>query len=450
MGCTISSKKAGVFQATADPSTQARAGGGTAAPQGFPPDQGASPASSVGALVGSGSSANDVFGSMRFGAAHGVEPMARELQVALGTLGTNLHIIDMHAGGDINIAVFSAIEACDTFLVFGSAKYGEDTGNQACTYNEYQHAFSQKKRIILIRMIPFDQQYEELQGRYIFGANKLVLPWVMGSPMPPDLPAKIMEAIGLTVETPPPSSGMIHCSSSFTHAAAVTTNPGNGDGAATGESSFMLWVGNIPSSCATEAALLEALRGALTAEYEMAVGDSIGVKNCTVRAKPDKRNGSWALVAFDDEDSMERAQLVEVVVDGEVCGDDGVAEAVKLEIKPAKVEAHIQRNERRAKRELRERRQSIELGLLAQVAQAHQTPGGQFVAPEQAALSVGDAVEVFSQSKGAWLAGKVTSIDANLAFVEYGGNRSKVVDFTSATFSDECRVLTPQEEDSDE
>jgi hypothetical protein len=123
---------------------------------------------------------------------------------------------------------------------------------------------------------------------------------------------------------------------------------------------------------------------------------------------------------------------------------------VKLEIKPAKVEAHIQRNERRAKRELRERRQSIELGLLAQVAQAHQTPGGQSVAPEQAALSVGDAVEVFSQSKGAWLAGKVTCIDANLAFVEYGGNRSKVVDFASSTFSDECRVLTPQEEDSDE
>ena len=27
---------------------------------------------------------------MRFGAAHGVEPMARELQAALGTLGINL------------------------------------------------------------------------------------------------------------------------------------------------------------------------------------------------------------------------------------------------------------------------------------------------------------------------------------------------------------------------
>jgi hypothetical protein len=245
MGCTISSKKAGVFQATELLSVNS-------------PDQGALPASSVGALAGSGSSATDVFGSMRFGAAHGVEPMARELQAALGTLGTNLHIIDMHAGGDINKAVFSAIEACDTFLVFGSAKYGEDTGNQACTYNEYQHAFSQKKRIILIRMIPFDQQYEELQGRYIFGANKLVLPWVVGSSMPPDLPAKIIEAIGLTVETPPPSSGMIRCSSSLRGALA-----------ATGESSFMLWVGNIPSCCATEAAVLEALRGALTAEYRL-------------------------------------------------------------------------------------------------------------------------------------------------------------------------------------
>ena len=102
----------------------------------------------------------------------------------------------MAAGGDIDRQVFQAIEQCDTFLVFGSAKYGEETANQACTYFEYKHAFAMKKRIVLIRMIPFDQPHDELQARVIFGANKLVLHWMVGEPMPPELPGMIAEAAG--------------------------------------------------------------------------------------------------------------------------------------------------------------------------------------------------------------------------------------------------------------
>jgi hypothetical protein len=135
------------------------------------------------------------FGSMRFGEQHGVVPMAQELQRALASYGVHLHIIDMQAGGNINKEVFSAIEASDTFIVFGSAKYGEDTGNQACTYYEYEHAFNRKKRIILIRMIPFDQDFDELQARVIFGANRLVLEWLVGQPMPGGLPDQIVRAI---------------------------------------------------------------------------------------------------------------------------------------------------------------------------------------------------------------------------------------------------------------
>ena len=143
-----------------------------------------------------------MFGSLRFGAEHGVVPMAQELQAALAARSAPLKIIDMAAGGDIDSEVFRWIEKMDAFIVFGSAKYGEDTGNQACTYYEYKHAFALKKRIILIRMIPFDQEFEELQARVIFNANKLVIPWMLGTPMPPDLPDKILEAIGLrsTVE----------------------------------------------------------------------------------------------------------------------------------------------------------------------------------------------------------------------------------------------------------
>ena len=95
------------------------------------------------------------FFSLRFGAEHGVVPMAEELLAALRARGASGMIINMAAGGDIDTEVFQGIEKCGTFLVFGSAKYGEDTGNQACTYYEYKHAFAKKKRIILLRMIPF-------------------------------------------------------------------------------------------------------------------------------------------------------------------------------------------------------------------------------------------------------------------------------------------------------
>jgi hypothetical protein len=77
-----------------------------------------------------------IFGSMRFGPQHGVQPMAAHLQEKLAEYGVTLRVVDMAAGGDIDREVFKCIEACDTFLVFGSAKYGEDTGNQASTYCE--------------------------------------------------------------------------------------------------------------------------------------------------------------------------------------------------------------------------------------------------------------------------------------------------------------------------
>ena len=51
--------------------------------------------------------------------------MAEQLQGALAARGIELCIINMTGGGDIDTAVFQTIEACDTFLVFGSAKYGE-------------------------------------------------------------------------------------------------------------------------------------------------------------------------------------------------------------------------------------------------------------------------------------------------------------------------------------
>ena len=63
-------------------------------------------------------------------------------------------------------------------------RYGEDTGNPASTYYESQYANNKKKRIILIRMIPWSEEFEQPQARFMFGLNKMVLEWQQGSPLP--------------------------------------------------------------------------------------------------------------------------------------------------------------------------------------------------------------------------------------------------------------------------
>ena len=380
------------------------------------------------------------FGSLRFGEEHGVIQMARELQHAMADRGCELNIINMRAGGNINKAVFSSIEYCDTFIVFGSAKYGEDTGNQACTYYEYEHAFSLRKRIILIRMIPFDEQFEELQGRVIFGANTLVLPWVVGTPMPLDLPAEITEAMGLSPDPEPePELDASTMSSQplFTHAAAATAAGINDD-------PRRIWVGNIPEKHASDQALRDAFYKALVADGDIDEGDDTGIANCTFRAKLDKKNGSWAFVDFEDTDAVGRAQLVKIVLDGQ----DG--EQVTLDIKPAKIMEHLKKNERKVKKVLRERRTSVELGYLGQIAAAHRKKGEKV---SLVSLSVGDAVEILSKSMNSWVAGVVTSVDGTVAQVQYGGSRFREVDTADPELSKYCRVLgtvSQQEEQGEE
>ena len=44
-------------------------------------------------------------------------------------------------------------------------------------------------------MIPFDEEFEHLQARMLFGMNKFQIFWELGTPMPPDLPDRIVEAM---------------------------------------------------------------------------------------------------------------------------------------------------------------------------------------------------------------------------------------------------------------
>lgn len=93
-----------------------------------------STASPVSASILDGDDGDDgAFMSLRFGAEHGVLPMALELRAALASQGGRSKIVDMKADGDIDTEVFSGIERCGTFIVFGSAYCESRKRNLCCS-----------------------------------------------------------------------------------------------------------------------------------------------------------------------------------------------------------------------------------------------------------------------------------------------------------------------------
>jgi hypothetical protein len=94
-----------------------------------------------------------------------------------------------------------------------------------------------------------------------------------------------------------------------------------------------MWVGNIPMDHATEEAVLEALRFALITQKVVGEGEDTGITHCTVRVKPEKKNGSWALVDFQDAPSMYRAVALKTKVS--VLGADG--ESVFLDLRQSEM-----------------------------------------------------------------------------------------------------------------
>ena len=146
-----------------------------------------------------------IFASMRFRNGR-VLREATFLQRELQNRGYKLCIIDMRSGEDIDEKVFSTIEHCDTFLVFGTHDYGENTGNSASTYEESKNAMNTPgKKIIPLRMIPFNQEFKHLQARVIFRKNLMFSTWIEGQPMPTNVVDDILNAITTTSENPSPT-----------------------------------------------------------------------------------------------------------------------------------------------------------------------------------------------------------------------------------------------------
>lgn len=136
-----------------------------------------------------------VFASMRFVNGQTL-PEAIQLREALKKRNVHLKIVELTAGADINHEVFESIEQAEAFLVFGTSNYGEKTANPACTYFESEYARNSGKKVILLRMIPWEgASFEHTQARVMFGMNDLALSWMEGTPMPEDLPNDIIAAL---------------------------------------------------------------------------------------------------------------------------------------------------------------------------------------------------------------------------------------------------------------
>ena len=81
--------------------------------------------------------------------------------------------------------------------------------------------------MILLRMIPWEHQYDHLQARVMFGMNSLVLSWMEATPMPEDLVDGIVAA--LESDAPAPTPDLLNESPAPTAAPALTSPTQSGD-----------------------------------------------------------------------------------------------------------------------------------------------------------------------------------------------------------------------------
>ena len=131
-------------------------------------------------------------------------PEAIELREALKKRGVHVKIVELAAGADINQEVFESIEHAEAIMVFGTSNYGEKTANPACTYFESEYARNAGKKMILLRMIPWESKFDHMQARVMFGMNSLVLSWMEETPMPGDLVDGIVAALESGAPAPEP------------------------------------------------------------------------------------------------------------------------------------------------------------------------------------------------------------------------------------------------------
>jgi hypothetical protein len=61
--------------------------------------------------------------------------------------------------------IAEGVANCDAFVVFGTANYGENTGNPMCSFNEFNYAKAEGKTMAWINMNGGKMEFNELKGQ---------------------------------------------------------------------------------------------------------------------------------------------------------------------------------------------------------------------------------------------------------------------------------------------
>ncbi len=124
--------------------------------------------------------------------------------------------------------------------------------------------------------------------------------------------SSMYESIDVPDPEPEPETELM--SMSLSTSMSMSLNMNAGVGAEQNQTIPQLWVGNLPLNQATEEAVVEALTRALYENKIVAEGEETGIDHCTVRPKPDKTCGSWALIDFKELNAMYRTLALKTKV----------------------------------------------------------------------------------------------------------------------------------------
>jgi hypothetical protein len=138
----------------------------------------------------------DVFISFRFGEAH-AEALA--LKAALEANGHRVFLSDVSPGGDLQTAISHALSRCKLAVILATRTYGARTNGLFDTSNEMNFIIGRRKAYYLVRMIPFEEEWEEPATTMAFPPSIMFKLWLPGTPMADgtveEIEAKLSEVV---------------------------------------------------------------------------------------------------------------------------------------------------------------------------------------------------------------------------------------------------------------
>jgi len=119
----------------------------------------------------------DIFISFRFAEAY---DEAMQLKTALESRGKRVFLSNVLPGGNLQEAIYTALDRCQLCVCLASETYGKSTTSFS-TYHELNYVINERIAFFLVKMC---DRWAEPSVRGIFGDRTSYLDWRPGNPMP--------------------------------------------------------------------------------------------------------------------------------------------------------------------------------------------------------------------------------------------------------------------------